>query len=159
MGPETLPTVHPRNMPVHFDILESVCKQINVTFTLLLTMRKYLWGPLGQGHCGRQQGTVLRVTCLSFCCLYVLLTTLVMQDDPRMPCHWAKDPLQFPALSLQGINCSDHALGPNVGPWAEESQWGQLWRNCAAWSVLPAGHRPLLLLFTAAATRGLLSQL
>lgn len=25
---------------------------------------KYLWGPLGEGHHGRQRGTVLRVTCL-----------------------------------------------------------------------------------------------
>lgn len=138
MGPETLPTVYPRNMLMHFDILEGVCKQSNVTFTLLFTMMKYLWGPLGQGHRGRQPGTVLRVTCLSLCCLHVLLTTLVIQDVPRMPCHWAKDPLQFPALSLQEINCSDHTVGPNVGPWADESQRSQLWRNCAAWSVLPA---------------------
>lgn len=96
----------------------------------------YTWGPLGEGHHGRQQGTVLRVTCLLFCYLYVLSTTLAIQDIPRMPCHWAKCPALFPTLSLQSVNSSDHSLGPEVGPkvsscLGRREPMGPVWRNCA----------------------------
>lgn len=72
------------------------------------TGRKALWQVAGL--CAK--GYVLIV----FPSLYVLLTTLAIQDIPRMPCPWAKYPLLFPALSLQGINSFDHTPGPKARP-------------------------------------------